>query len=150
VIQVDLRLLEGGILLVDLRTRGDQHGLHHAELGGRRLDRGGERLIVRLGRLDLGDGESWAACDVSRSLRAMSLRANSSVLRSKSRLESTTATCAFAVWAFDSASAALAFSMSARARSTCASWLRTVALADSTSAFAWFTFARKMSGRSAR
>src|SRR2546428_381100 len=90
--------------------------------------------------------ESWAACDVSRSLRAMSLRANSSVLRSKSRLESTTATCAFAVWAFDSASAALAFSMSARARSTCASWLRTVALDDSRSAFAWFTFARKMSG----
>src|SRR6059036_3994803 len=90
--------------------------------------------------------ESWPAWDESRSLRAMSLRANSSVLRSKSRLASTTATCAFAVWAFASASAARAFSTSARARSIWASWLSTVARDDSRSAFAWLTFARKMSG----
>src|SRR5881628_3850747 len=59
--------------------------------------------------------ESCAAWDVSRSLLAMSWRANSSVFRSKSRLVSSTATCAFAVWARASACAARAFPTSARA-----------------------------------
>ena len=76
----------------------------------------------------------------------MSVRANSSFLRSKSRLVSSTATWALAVWAFASARAARAFSTSARARSTCACWLSTVARADSRSARAWFTLAWKMSG----
>src|SRR3989441_7009945 len=40
--------------------------------------------------------ESYAAWDESRSLLAMSCRAKSSVFRSRSRLVSTTATCAFA------------------------------------------------------
>ena len=56
VIEIDLRLLEAGVLLIDLRARRHQHGLGDAELRDRRLDGGIERLLVRLGRLDLGDG----------------------------------------------------------------------------------------------
>src|SRR5438445_7165988 len=90
--------------------------------------------------------ESFATWAESRSLLAMSCRAKSSVLRSRSRLVSTTATCAFTVCALPSAWAARAFATSARARSICARWLRTAALAEARSAFAWFTFASKISG----
>src|SRR5437773_3198556 len=90
--------------------------------------------------------ESCAAWAESRSLLAMSCRAKSSVFRPRSRLVSTTATCAFAVCALASAWAARAFATSARERSICACWLRTAALAESRSALAWFTFASKISG----
>ena len=86
---------------------------------------------------------AWA---LSRSLLAISSRLNSSVLRSRSRLESSTVTWALAVLALASASAARAFSMSALPFSTWAIWLATVAWAESTSALAWVTLASKISG----
>ena len=54
VIEIDLGLLERGVLLLHLRPRRLEHGFGHPELRGRRLDGGPERLLVRLRRLQLG------------------------------------------------------------------------------------------------
>ena len=54
VVEIDLGLLERGILLLHQRTRGLGGGLGHAELGERRLDTRRERLLSRPGGVELG------------------------------------------------------------------------------------------------
>ena len=57
VIEIDLRLLETRRSSGSTpRPRRYEHGLRDAKLSGRRLDGRIERLLVRLRRVDLGDG----------------------------------------------------------------------------------------------
>src|SRR5262249_43031449 len=56
VLEVDLRLLEGGALLPHRRLRALELRLGHPELGLRSLDRGSQRLLLRPARLHLRVG----------------------------------------------------------------------------------------------
>ncbi len=145
-VEVDLRLTQRRPLLVDLACADLSMASATRSCAWAEPMPAASDCSLALAESICATAESCAAWEESRSLLAISSLRNSSLLRSKSRLVSTSATWALAVLAFASASAARAFSTSARAFSTCAAWLRTVAWAASRSALAWLTLASKISG----